>query len=382
MGLACSCLDRSKNEDSAQEVLLHPLHDGNIEVSCDRGLASVSDAELPLTLLNETLPDAARERLLSLWNDLLALRAPCTSTLFPTRYERLDALLGNYDDLHADLGRQKRISSQGAVCLVRLRFWEHKYTGLFRRADYGLMRLSSALPSNLANPTSPILPKAPGTLKEAVLVPFVAMKFFRNGHGSGNLLFGAQKTGQKESDFFAHAVCTHVTERCSLLMRPLLNVFRRHSQFPTQTGLSDFASVCQNGVNESNPQFPWALMLRPSRSVSQSKLHRVQKNFLQQLRELKAGTVLYDVVACPSPAEAKAGPLQHIGEVIMETSFIESSLEASLRFRHQLKEDDYAVMPGWKDLLTKDHVNYGWRHFSTLPIRALSKEGTDDTESV
>lgn len=56
----------------------------------------------------------------------------------------------------------------------------------------------------------------------------VALKFPR-GHGgapSANLLFAAKKTGQSEDHFFAHAVCTAVTEKTPFLMKPMLDALR------------------------------------------------------------------------------------------------------------------------------------------------------------
>ncbi|CAK0855871.1 unnamed protein product [Prorocentrum cordatum] len=189
---------------------------------------------------------AARAKLMELWGSLVLHRRACDAQDMPTRYEELASLLGSYDDLHPEACRRKRISSQGAVCLARVRWRETEYTGLFEGSDNCLLRLSSALPTNLSDPTAPIMPNALGSLQDTVLVPFVALKVFRACFGSGNLVFGGRKTGQSEPDYFKHCLSTHLTERTSAALWPVMRVFRRHSQYPMQMGLSDFAAVGQD----------------------------------------------------------------------------------------------------------------------------------------
>lgn len=306
--------------------------------------------------------------MLQLWREILAERRACVANVFPSTGEKLGHLLGGYEDLHPASAPKKRISAQGAVCLARVQWYDHEYTGLFRRADYCLLRMSSAMPTKLDRPSAPIMPYAPGTLKEAVLVPFVALKIFRSNFGSGNLIFGGRKTGQPETDFFAHCVCSHLTEKCSVALWPVLRAFRKHSRYPAQTGLSDAAAVGQDGVRVPRPRFPWALLLRPGNAAGAiasraSKVGDVEANFLMQLAALPPGTTVYHIFACPAPSAAKTGPLQHVGDLFSASRFVESALEARLRFRHQLKEEDYLVETSWEASLTKEHANFGWEHF-------------------
>eukprot|EP00927_Polykrikos_kofoidii_P003249 TRINITY_DN11291_c0_g3_i1.p1 TRINITY_DN11291_c0_g3~~TRINITY_DN11291_c0_g3_i1.p1 ORF type:complete len:407 (-),score=65.54 TRINITY_DN11291_c0_g3_i1:49-1098(-) len=316
--------------------------------------------------------EGAKEAMLELWREIVALRRPCSATDLPSAGEKLAHLLGSYEDLHCSSMPPKRISAQGAVCLARIQWYAHDYTGLFRRADYGLLRMSSALPTKLSSPSSPIVPYAPGSLGEAVIVPFVALKLFRSNFGSGNMIFGGRKTGQKEADFFANCVCSHLTEKISFPLWPVLRAFRKHSRFPCQTGLSDAASVSQDGGHEQQPRFPWVLLLRPGSSTKALSSEVLSKskgdaNFLAQLAAIPAGETVYQILACPSPAVAKRGPMQHIGDLVTASRFVESALEARLRFRHQVKEEDYVHEPNWESELTKEHVNLGWEHFSQLP---------------
>merc|ERR1712151_509394 len=57
------------------------------------------------------------------------------------------------------------------------------------------------------------------------------------------------------------------------------------------------------------------------------------------------------------------GNVQEIGTLFTVSKFVQSELELRLRFRHQLKEEDYKLRPDWKQHLTSQHKNYGWEHF-------------------
>lgn len=315
----------------------------------------------------------AKKDLLELWDQLFLNQTPCTSSPLPTPSDAKDfgRLLGDYSDLHSH--GDKTVSAQGAVCLTRIEWNDSKYTGLFKRADYGLLRCSSALPTKLDAPGCPMMSNMPGTLGKSVVMPFVALKVFRNGRGSGNLLFGGRKTGQTEQDFFANCVCTHTTERSSMALWPVMRVFRQYSAFPCQSGVSDFARTSQSGEEEESPVFPWVITLRPIYQAS----HSIEgQNFLQQLSNVPAGTALYKVIACANPDDAVAGHQEEIGTIYTASTFIQSSLESKLRFRHQIKEEDYELRPEWKKQLTSAHANYGWEHFSKIvekaPIGRLS----------
>ena len=50
-------------------------------------------------------------------------------------------------------------------------------------------------------------------MRTSKLFPCAALKVFRRGRPSGNLLLGGSKVGQREPDFFAHCLCTSMTER-------------------------------------------------------------------------------------------------------------------------------------------------------------------------
>merc|ERR1712151_724610 len=109
-----------------------------------------------------------------------------------------------------------------------------------------------------------------------------------------------------------------MTERVSMAFWPVLRIFRAFSKYPTQSGLSDFASVGQDGVQHDQQQFPWCLVLRPSEDL---RCHDSSCNFLQQLANVKSGTAIYRVLACDSPRAAAKGEMQQIGTVVTASDF-------------------------------------------------------------
>ena len=77
--------------------------------------------------------------------------------------------------------RQKILHTVGCVAQVKFVPVEHNegYTGIFEGADYGLMRLSSALFPNTANKQS---------ARGSDFAPGMALKFLRDGQPSCNLV--------------------------------------------------------------------------------------------------------------------------------------------------------------------------------------------------
>lgn len=297
---------------------------------------------------------------MALWNQVLEERRPCVGCPVPTGLGETAHLFGDFSDFHAGDYR-KSLCEQGAVCLARVEWKENSYTGLFQRSDYCLLRCSSAAPANQENPSCPIMGVAPGTLGKAVVFPFVALKVFRaGGRGSGNLLFGGRKTGQEEISFFANVQCSHFTERSSMVMWPYIRTFKKMSDFPGQSGLSDFASMGQDGKELDTPAFPWCLVIK---ALVEAKPDE-DRHFFHQLDEIEPGTQMYRILACATPEDAKKkAPLTEIGRIVTVSKFVYSGVETKLRFRHQPKEEDFQIYPHWRSQMTNAHRNFGWEYF-------------------
>ena len=77
------------------------------------------------------------------------------------------------------------------------------------------------------------------------------------------------KTGQAERDFFAHGLCTQLTRKVPTAAQPALRAFEKYSKYPLALGLSEFATLDEDGCDlsggceELGATFPWALHLHP-----------------------------------------------------------------------------------------------------------------------
>lgn len=91
--------------------------------------------------------------------------------------------------------RRKYIHSVGATGRVSFVPSNKHFSGIFQGADFGLIRLSSAI-----QPTG-----------SYALAPGMGLKFLRNGMDSANLVSMYSVEGQPgETDFFAHDFNTHI----------------------------------------------------------------------------------------------------------------------------------------------------------------------------
>mmetsp|Transcript_643 Transcript_643/g.959 ORF Transcript_643/g.959 Transcript_643/m.959 type:complete len:285 (+) Transcript_643:595-1449(+) len=197
-------------------------------------------------------------------------------------------------------------------------------------------------------------------VRNAKLFPCASLKAFReDGMHSGNLLFAGCKVGQQEEDFFAHCLCTQVTEQMPFGLKPFLKKFYTYSDYPLSLGVSDWCIGNQSGET-AEPYFPFALVLSPShhlpgRSAGQEAANTSETEqtsfdaFIDNATEIPCGTILYDVYACPNPSVVPdPSKLERIGRVVSTSEMIPSGKDDGLFFRHQKKEEDYALRPNWK----------------------------------
>lgn len=160
-------------------------------------------------------------------------------------------------------------------------------------------------------------------------------------------------------------------------------LFLTADSYPTQSGISEFAQVGVEGTFEKAEDvvFPWCLLLYPiySKNGCVSTVDDCdQQNptslpkYMQQLESIPEGSHLYDIYAIPGPEEAlgvleasrdiskgNKAHIQRIGRLITTSPCVWSVYDKEIFFKHQKKEDDYALMPEWEDLLTDSHKNIG-----------------------
>mmetsp|Transcript_5925 Transcript_5925/g.16664 ORF Transcript_5925/g.16664 Transcript_5925/m.16664 type:complete len:438 (-) Transcript_5925:2389-3702(-) len=286
------------------------------------------------------------------------------------------------------------------------------YTGLLKpghTVEHCIVRLSSAMrPPNdvVKNPVAQAVLRAAGSkLRKAKLFPCAAIKCFRGDNkNSANALFSGCKVGQSETDYFAHCQCTQLSERMSPALKPLVRPFWKYSDHPLSLGISDYCAFDVDGKppEEGGIQFPYVLILNPVMKMggdtstnaslerlnsafatgtsldpsqhsteSTSKGSRGKKKkeksirnsepfdkFLDDLEKIEPGTTLFDLFACPDPLSVPDPTrLIRIGRIVTVSEMLPSPPNDNLFFRHQRKEDDFQLRPGWKkDTKTKCSV--------------------------
>jgi hypothetical protein len=273
-----------------------------------------------------------------------------------------NSLLEFQGDVYPD-GVDKIICSGGGVVAPVRMEWrkqtsEH-FTGMFRRADFGLVRFSSVTEPHTPSSWSPY----------PALLPMVALKLFRNGSAtSGNVVLARQKAGQKEGNFLAHAISNHFTQNVAFPFKAVLQLFKKYSEFPTFAGLSEFASVTQDGETESKVRAPYALVLFPPEEQRRRKV-APGKPLIEQMSLMKADDLLYEVYAVPEPVDSKrlkkpqkgvwtgtcieecptTKAIWRIGDVRLTAPFSTSDFgDRKLFFQHHLFEGELSLRPDWR----------------------------------
>jgi hypothetical protein len=214
-------------------------------------------------------------------------------------------------------------------------------------------------------------------LSNAKLFPAVAIKVFRGGQqmDSANTLFLGCKVGQQEDNFFAHCVCSQLTSRMPVTLKPILRIFKKYSEHPLALGTSNMCTYNANGDMSEDLNFPFCLTLKPcvnsssysteekAATTSKQQTNQNQQDttkvvldsFLDDICKIPAGTVLYDIFASPDPLSvASVHKLQRIGRIIATSEMRLSPPDDGLFFRHQKKDEDFQLRPHWKqDLSTQ-----------------------------
>lgn len=292
----------------------------------------------------------------ALWAACVAGRSDARKRAFPTHPEVMREIVGaDYSSLlrcpfdtrqahpYGTKTPRRSFCPHGVVARCRVDFFGGGYTGLFGGAPHCVVRLSTAVA-----PATGVGAALLGKIRDARLFPCVAIKACRRGAASGNLLFAGAKTGQAEADFFARGVATHLTRKLPTALRHMLKYFSKYTPHPLALGLSDWARRDADGADAADPKFPWCLALVPVTTAPPLPPSAPHDAFLDALLTVDAGTALYDVYAIASPKDlATDAPLERVGRVVTTSPMAPSPPDAPLVFKHQAKDDDYALRPDW-----------------------------------
>jgi len=258
--------------------------------------------------------------------------------------------------------RSKLIHSVGTVAKCTWKsVGDHPYTGLFKGADYGYIRHSSAV--------------APD---DEIITPGIGVKFFRDGMDSANFVSMYLLTGQTSFNFFAHDHTNHVPDlpsTASIKFKLLKQVFLKASDWPTFVGLSDFAQYDQNGNEIDEPRFPFRLIFHPT-----SELHNMfpdspgkGDDWLIRLASVPSNFDAYEIYA-----QEEADPwdgymnVTRIGTLHLSSSPVTSYFgDVGLFIQHQRFEDDLNYRPDWagpaRELLAEQEASKVSWTFPDLP---------------
>lgn len=275
----------------------------------------------------------------------------------------------------------RALCPHAAVARCRFDAFDSQYSGMFAGASNCIIRMSTAAqpaprPTGMLARFGMTMGRAmAGKVVDSNLFPFVALKACRDGAEcpSANLLFAGCKTGQQSRDFLANAVASMMTEKVGVALMPIVANMRKHSAHPLALGVSDWARIEESGAPCDAPRFPWAVILMPTEAARTAMAEGLAPSgggdgrgssaaaaptprfdaYIDVLTSaFVAGTALYDVFACPSPANCVGGGLERIGRLVTTSAFVHSGLQSSLFFKHQAKEEDYALRPEWLEQLS------------------------------
>ncbi|MBW4469888.1 MAG: hypothetical protein KME45_05730 [Stenomitos rutilans HA7619-LM2] len=260
--------------------------------------------------------------------------------ILPSQYDRLPALkkidviglfltvLNAKMDCTSDEAPRhwkKAIHAHASVATIKfVPVPDMPFTGLFKGADYGLLRLSLT-----------------GKPDDRGFAPGLAVKFLIDGQPSANFSALVSLDGQgRNYNFFAHEF-SNIVPVVNHLGPKLINlIFRRASRFPTKLDLQNLGAVDQNGRAEKAPHYPLRIFLVPNPSV---QFVETPHDFRTDLATISPGTPLFSVYGV-EPATGNDDvdradyrqKAQLIGSIETTSEFVSSDYgDRRLFFRHQ-----------------------------------------------
>lgn len=236
-------------------------------------------------------------------------------------------------DLHSDQAPRnwkKAIHAHSSVAKIRfVPAPDTPFTGLFKGADYGLLRCSLT-----------------GDPADRGFAPGLAIKFLVDGKPSENFSALVSLTGQGNNyNFFANEFSNIVPVVHQIGPKLINFIFRRVSRYPTKLSLQDLSKTDQQGKIQPIPRYPAQIFLMPNPAVQfpESPPH----DFRDDLVTIAPGTQLFSVYATDSVSGEENTPdelnrpgtrqnAQWIGSIETTSEFVCSAYgDSQLFFRHQ-----------------------------------------------
>ncbi len=242
----------------------------------------------------------------------------------------------NYEGDVAPAGYTKPIHPMGALAKIKFSAEEDSpYTGMFKGADHGFLRLS--------------VTGAPE--EQGAFVPGLALKLMVDGKRSQNISALYTLTGQGDNhNIFANELSNYVSKEADAFGSILL--FSAVSSQPTLLVMNDIAETEQNGAEVFFPKSPTQIYFVPSQEVK-GMFFEEAHDFRDDLLSLSQDTVVYDVFATSKKiktsiipsinkryAEERRESAVKIGEIQLTSPFVVSAFgDSGMFFKHQRYED-------------------------------------------
>lgn len=221
---------------------------------------------------------------------------------------------------------RKAIHPHGAVAKIKfVSASDSPYTGLFKGADYGLLRASLT-----------------GDPEARGFAPGLAIKLLADGQPSGNFSALVSLSGQGQNyNFLAHRFSNIVPVVNEFGPRFTNLIFRRVTRHPTRIDLQNLGTITQQGHSEVQPHTPTQVFLVPNPDL---QFAESPHDFRTDLASIDPGTLLFSIYAIDSVdpegdtmnANGDRSQAQYIGHLETTSPFVASFYgDSQLFFRHQ-----------------------------------------------
>jgi hypothetical protein len=232
-------------------------------------------------------------------------------------------------------GYKKPLHAHGAVAKVKFVADSSEYTGLFKGADCGLLRLSVT-----------------GDPSDSGFAPGLAWKAFVDNKPSENVSALYTLSGQgNNQDFFANELSQYVSPEANETLGTGL-IFSAVTSKPTRLMVNAMADTNQDGSSASSANAPTQIYFVPTANVK-NKFSSSAHDFRNDLVSLSAGEDLYDIYATSKNirfsifprwnkryADDRRNSAKKIGTIKLTSDFKLSNFgDNGIFFKHQRYED-------------------------------------------
>jgi len=183
-------------------------------------------------------------------------------------------------------------------------------------------------------------------------VPALALKFLRDGVGSGNVLGINSLQGNPDTfNFFKHDLFSNPVALSSDAPYSYTLLAQKFFEATNwlMIGLSEMTGVDERGNKESVNNFPFTLVMQGTKQVKSLFGDEFVTDDLPSLvSRIPSGTPLYNLWG-----EEPSKPPVFIGQIILTSAFTSSEWgDNMLFFQHTRKELDFNLRPHWVNYAT------------------------------